>query len=241
MCPPFPSSLTVQEGGHAGPPLQVFRTIQSRIMNEPKHQYNEESLDEQTVDRDPLQLFQRWLAEAKAAGIHLAEAMTLATSTTEGKPSARLVLLKQTDEDGFVFYTNYNSLKARELDSNPQAALVFYWPQLERQVRVEGKVERTPATESDAYFKTRPRDSQIGALASPQSDVIASREALQQKAGELEKFYEGREVERPENWGGYRLHAERIEFWKGRPGRLHDRILYDRQAGGSWSIKRLAP
>lgn len=205
------------------------------------HQYNADSIDEQTVDRDPLTLFQRWLHEAKALGIQLAEAMTLATSTPEGKPSARLVLLKQADEHGFVFFTNYQSMKARELDSNPQAALVFYWPQLERQVRVEGTVERTGAAESDAYFRTRPRESQIGALASPQSEVIASRAALQQKASELEKLYEGRDVERPEHWGGYRLHASRIEFWKGRPGRLHDRISYDRQPDGSWTIKRLAP
>ena len=210
-------------------------------MNEPPPQYNADSIDELTVDRDPLTLFERWLHEAKAVGIHLAEAMTLATATPEGKPSARLVLLKGADERGFVFYTNYRSMKARELDSNPQAALVFYWPQLERQVRVDGKVERTSAEESDAYFKTRPRESQIGALASPQSDVIASREALQKKADQIEKLYEGRDVERPPHWGGYRLHAERIEFWKGRPGRLHDRILYERQADGSWSIKRLAP
>ena len=210
-------------------------------MNELPPQHNAESIDEQTVDRDPLTLFQRWLDEAQTARIPLAEAMTLATSTPDGKPSARLVLLKQADEHGFVFYTNYNSPKARELDANPQAALVFYWPQLERQVRVEGKVERTSATESDAYFKTRPRESQIGALASPQSEVIASRETLQQKADQIEKLYEGREVERPSHWGGYRLHAERIEFWKGRPGRLHDRILYERQGDGSWTIKRLAP
>ena len=210
-------------------------------MNDLPHQYNTDSIDERTVDRDPLPLFLRWLAEAKAAGIHLAEAMTLATSTPDGKPSARLLLLKQADERGFVFYTNYNSMKARELDSNPQAALVFYWPQLERQVRVEGKVERISAAESDAYFKTRPRESQIGALASPQSEVIASREALQQKADQIEKLYEGREIERPTHWGGYRLHAERIEFWKGRPGRLHDRISYDLQSDGTWSIKRLAP
>jgi pyridoxamine 5'-phosphate oxidase len=210
-------------------------------MNDRKHQYNSESIDEKTVDRDPLMLFQRWLDEAMAAGIHLAEAMTLATATAEGKPSARLVLLKGADKRGFVFYTNYNSMKARELDSNPQAALVFYWPQLERQVRVEGEVERTGTNESDAYFKTRPRESQIGALASPQSEVIASRETLQQKADELEKLYEGREVGRPAHWGGYRLLPQRIEFWKGRPGRLHDRIVYERQVDGSWSIKRLAP
>lgn len=210
-------------------------------MNDSRQQYNTDSIDEQTVDRDPLMLFQRWLHEARAVGINLAEAMTLATATPEGKPSARLVLLKQADEHGFVFFTNYNSMKAHELDSNPQAALVFYWPQLERQVRVEGKVERTSTAESDAYFKTRPRESQIGALASPQSEVIASRAALQERADQIEKAYEGREVDRPEHWGGYSLRAERIEFWKGRPGRLHDRISYAREADGSWSIKRLAP
>ena len=210
-------------------------------MNETPNQYNADSIDEKTIDRDPLKLFQRWLDEAKAAGIHLAEAMTLATSTTGGKPSARLLLLKQADRRGFVFFTNYNSMKARELDANPQAALVFYWPQLERQVRVEGNVERVGADESDAYFKTRPRESQIGALASPQSEVVASREVLQQRADELEKLYEGREVERPAHWGGYRLQPDRIEFWVGRPGRLHDRILYERQANGSWTISRLAP
>jgi pyridoxamine 5'-phosphate oxidase len=210
-------------------------------MNDLPPQYNANSIDEQTVDRDPLKLFQLWLDEAIAAGIHLPEAMTLATATLDGKPSARLVLLKQANEHGFVFFTNYNSTKAGELDENPQAALVFYWPQLERQVRVEGKVERTSAAESDAYFKTRPRESQIGALASPQSEVIASREVLQQKVAELENLYEGREVDRPEHWGGYRLHPERIEFWKGRTGRLHDRISYERRGDGGWTISRLAP
>jgi len=200
-----------------------------------------DALDEKTVDRDPLKLFQRWLHEAQAAGIHLAEAMTLATATSEGKPSARLILLKQADESGFVFYTNYNSMKARELDSNPQAALVFYWPQLERQVRVEGRVERTSAQESDVYFKTRPRESKIGALASPQSEVIQSRKMLQKRADELEELYRDREIDRPAHWGGYRLAPDRIEFWKGRPGRLHDRILYERQADGIWTISRLTP
>jgi pyridoxamine 5'-phosphate oxidase len=132
-------------------------------------------------------------------------------------------------------------MKARELDSNPQAALVFYWPQLERQVRVEGRVERTSAQESDVYFKTRPRESQIGALASPQSEVIQSRKMLQKRADELEELYRDREIDRPAHWGGYRLAPDRIEFWKGRPGRLHDRILYERQADGIWTISRLAP
>lgn len=210
-------------------------------MNHTQNSKAVDDLDEKTIDRDPLKLFQRWLNEAMASGIHLPEAMTLATATPEGKPSARLVLLKQADETGFVFYTNYNSPKARELDANPGAALVFYWPHLEGQVRVEGKVERTSADESDAYFKTRPRESQIGALASPQSEVIPSREVLQKRARELEELYRDREVERPAHWGGYRLVPNRIEFWKGRPGRLHDRILYERQADGSWTISRLAP
>ena len=210
-------------------------------MNELQHQYNSDSIDEKTVDRDPLKLFKRWLDEAIAAGIRLPEAMTLATATTEGKPSARLVLLKGADERGFVFYTNYNSMKARELDANPQAALVFYWPQLERQVRVEGRVKQTSPDESDTYFKTRPRESQIGALASPQSEVIPSREMLQDRADEFEELYRDREVERPAHWGGYRLVPARIEFWKGRASRLHDRISYERQADDTWAITRLAP
>ena len=202
--------------------------------------YSDTTLDENTVDPNPLILFQHWLDEAIAAGIHLPEATTLATATVDGKPSARLVLLKQADARGFVFFTNYNSAKARDLNSNPQAALVFYWPQFERQVRVEGTVERTSAAESDAYFKTRPRASQIGALASPQSEVVVLREVLEQRFRELENLYEGREVDRPNHWGGYRLRPEKIEFWKGRPSRLHDRILYERH-GDTWSISRLAP
>jgi pyridoxamine 5'-phosphate oxidase len=210
-------------------------------MDQFRKQSSPDYLDEATVDRDPLTLFHRWLNEAITSGIHLAEAMTLATATPDGKPSARLVLLKQADERGFVFFTNYNSRKARELDSNPQAALVFYWPHFERQVRVEGKVERISAEESDDYFKTRPRESQLGAWASPQSESIASRALLQARADELSSLYEGQEIPRPEHWGGFRVRAERIEFWKGRPGRLHDRIVYELQPGGGWAIGRLAP
>jgi pyridoxamine 5'-phosphate oxidase len=210
-------------------------------MDDNKHSYSGEALDESTADPDPLKLFQRWFAEARATGLPLPEAMTLATASKDGKPSARLVLLKQADEHGFVFYTNYRSPKARELDANPFASLVFFWPQLERQVRIEGTVTRVSPAESDDYFRTRPRESQIGALASPQSDVISGRDVLQQRFDELEAAYRDREIERPANWGGYRLRPERIEFWKGRPGRLHDRLLYEPQADGSWTIKRLAP
>jgi pyridoxamine 5'-phosphate oxidase len=211
------------------------------MMDEKKHVYSGEGLHENSVNSDPLEQFQRWFAEARDVQLQLPEAMTLATATNDGRPSARLVLLKQVDERGFVFYTNYGSQKARELDANPQAALVFYWPQLERQVRVEGHVGRVTEAESDEYFQTRPRESQIGALASPQSEAISSREMLQQRVEELEELYRDREIERPPHWGGYRLHPTRIEFWKGRPGRLHDRLLYELQSDGAWTIKRLAP
>lgn len=200
-----------------------------------------ETLDEKLVERDPIKQFQLWLDDAIAAKLPLPEAMNLATATPEGRPSARVVLLKQVDPDGFVFFTNYHSAKAVELESNPYAALVFYWSPLERQVRVEGKVERTSAEESELYFRTRPRESQIGAWASPQSSVIPTREVLEQRARELEEYYRDREVECPGHWGGYRLRPDKIEFWKGRPGRLHDRILYELMSDGSWAIKRLAP
>ena len=199
------------------------------------------ALDETTVDRDPIKLFRRWFDDAIASGSHLPESMTLATATAEGKPAARVVLLKQVDEAGFVFYTNYRSAKAKELDENPQAALVFYWVGLDRQVRVEGKVERVSSAESEEYFKTRPRESQLGALASPQSEVIEGREVLEEHLRALAEEYRDREVPRPAHWGGYRLKPERIEFWENRPGRLHDRLVYDLQADGSWTIKRLAP
>jgi pyridoxamine 5'-phosphate oxidase len=199
-----------------------------------------EGLDEKTIDRDPIKQFQTWLNVAFEAGLPLAEAMTLATATSDGKPSARMVLLKQVDHDGFVFYTNYNSAKAQQLDANPYAALVFYWAKLDRQVRIEGSLIRTSREESREYFATRPRESQIGAWASEQSEEIESRAVLEQRAAELEKQYGGGEIDCPEHWGGYRLKPERIEFWKSRIGRLHDRILYQR-AGAAWTITRLAP
>ena len=198
-------------------------------------------LDENEINRDPIRQFQSWLNDALEAHVPLAEAMTLATATPDGRPAARMVLLKQVDHDGFVFFTNYRSAKARQLDANPYAALVFYWNQLERQVRVEGGVERTSEQESREYFQTRPRESQIGAWASEQSEVISGRDVLEQRARELEGLYCDKEIDCPEYWGGYRLKPERIEFWKGRLGRLHDRILYQRQPDGTWTISRLAP
>ena len=202
---------------------------------------NLESLDEGLIDRNPISQFQGWFDDAISAKLPMPDAMSLATVTPDGRPTARMVLLKQVDADGFVFFTNYQSSKARQLEINPYAALVFYWPQFERQVRVEGKVEKTSAEESATYFKTRPRESQIGAWASPQSEVISAREVLEQRAHELAEQYCDREIDCPAHWGGFRLRPDRIEFWKGRVGRLHDRILYELQPDDTWTIKRLAP
>jgi pyridoxamine 5'-phosphate oxidase len=210
-------------------------------MNEPQDKDTVEDFNVKAVDWDPIGQFRRWFKDAIASGSRLPESMTLATATTSGRPSARVVLLKQVDESGFVFYTNYRSAKAKELEENPQAALVFYWEKLDRQIRVEGTVERVSAQESDEYFKTRPRDSQLGALASPQSEAIESREVLENKFREVDKLYRNRPIDRPAHWGGYRLKPNRLEFWQNRPGRLHDRILYERQGDAAWTIKRLAP
>lgn len=198
-------------------------------------------LDERNVDPNPIDLFRRWFDAATRSGSRLPDSMTLATATKDGKPSARVVLLKQFDNDGFVFYTNYNSSKARELEENPRAALVMYWTVLDRQVRAEGSVARVSAAQSDEYFQTRPRESQLGALASPQSEVVESRDILEKRYAELDELYRERPIKRPDHWGGYILKPERIEFWQNRSGRLHDRILYQRDSSGSWSIQRLAP
>jgi pyridoxamine 5'-phosphate oxidase len=200
-------------------------------------------LNEANVSADPVNQFQLWFAEALACGMPMADAMTLCTASEAGKPSARMVLLKGVDETGFVFYTNYRSRKARELEANPFAALVFYWEPLERQIRVEGTVSRVSAAESDNYFQTRPRESQLGAIASPQSEVIDSRSLLEERYRELQEQFgdEAELIKRPDHWGGYRVTPTRIEFWKGRPGRLHDRLLYELQPDGSWIISRLAP
>jgi pyridoxamine 5'-phosphate oxidase len=168
-------------------------------------------------------------------------AMTLATADRQGRPSARVVLLKGLDERGFIFYTNYDSRKGRELEENPEAALVFYWPGQERQVCVAGRVVRLPALESQAYFRTRPRGSRIGAWASDQSAVVKDREELEQKWEKFETQYPGEDVPCPPNWGGYVLAPSRLEFWQGRPNRLHDRFRYTRQPDKSWLIERLSP
>jgi pyridoxamine 5'-phosphate oxidase len=167
--------------------------------------------------------------------------MTLATAAADGQPSARIVLLKEVNHDGFVFYTNYGSRKGRELAGNPRAALVFYWPQLERQVRITGAVLKTSRSESEAYFRTRPRGSQLAAWASRQSSPIPDRALLEARVKKLGAKYAGASVPLPPNWGGFRLRPESIEFWQGRPNRLHDRLRYSREPGGGWKIERLAP
>jgi pyridoxamine 5'-phosphate oxidase len=192
------------------------------------------------VAGDPLEQFRRWFAAAKNAGIRAPHAVALATSTAEGSPSLRMVLLKGFDEHGFVFFTGYVSRKAAELDANPSAALLFYWDPLGRQVRIEGSVEHVPDDESDAYFATRPRGAQLAAAASRQSAALSVREELDARVAELAREYDGADVPRPDHWGGYRLRPEVYEFWQHREDRLHDRIRYRRDAGG-WAIERLSP
>ncbi len=206
----------------------------------PQRDYRREPLRRSSLDKDPIVLFSRWLSEAAREDPLDTHSMTLATADEQGRPSARIVLLKQADRQGFVFFTNYESRKARELEANPFASLVFYWPRLERQVRVEGRVERVSARESDDYFGSRPRGSRIAGSISPQSSVVESREWLEQTYRRLERELDGRNPDRPPSWGGFRLRPSALEFWKGRPTRLHDRILYKR-LGDSWEILRLAP
>jgi pyridoxamine 5'-phosphate oxidase len=189
---------------------------------------------------DPLTLFRSWLEEARAAMGYDAEAMALATATPDGEPSARMVLLKGLDERGLVFFTNYSSRKGRELEDNRRAALLFHWPAVARQVRVEGPVARVDRGESEAYARSRPRASQLSALASPQSEVVPDREWLERRVEELDREHAGRELPMREDWGGYRVEPDTWEFWENRDNRLHDRHRYMRTAGG-WRVERLAP
>jgi pyridoxamine 5'-phosphate oxidase len=203
--------------------------------------YTLENLSENQIDPNPFIQFKTWFNQATMAQLPEPNAMTLATSTAQGEPSARMVLLKDFDARGFVLFTNYNSQKGQELTANPHAALVFWWAELERQVRIVGNVEKISPEESDRYFEMRPANSRLGAWASNQSEVIPGREVLEDKLQELQDKYENREVPRPPHWGGFRVVPQEIEFWQGRSNRLHDRLLYTRLDDEIWKIERLSP
>jgi pyridoxamine 5'-phosphate oxidase len=206
-----------------------------------RNEYAAHGLRRADLHSDPLQQFGAWFAAALAADIRDVNAMSLATATPDGKPSVRIVLLKGFDERGFAFFTNYDSAKAHELDANPHAALVFYWVQLQRQIRISGAVEKTSREDSAAYFHSRPIGSQLGAWVSKQSEAIDARQVLDARLTEMTERYEKGDIPLPPHWGGYRVKPDRFEFWQGRPNRLHDRFRYSRQADGTWLIDRLAP
>lgn len=206
-----------------------------------RQNYTLAGLSEADINSNPIEQFKVWFQQALDADLLEPNAMTLATATPDGKPTARIVLLKGVDERGFVFYTNYESQKGQQLVANPYAALVFLWDKLERQIRIEGKVVKLDIEESEEYFHSRPKASQLGAWASNQSQVIPSREVLEQRLEGLKTEYQDKTVPIPEHWGGFRVIPNRIEFWQGRPSRLHDRLNYDLQDDGSWKVARLSP
>ncbi|MBV9790549.1 MAG: pyridoxamine 5'-phosphate oxidase [Chloroflexi bacterium] len=206
-----------------------------------RREYTQHGLSETEVAADPFAQFRVWFDHALAAQLPEPNAMTLATATPDGKPSARVVLLKGFDQRGFVFYTNYHSRKGGEIEASGWAALVFFWPDLERQVRVEGRVERVSPQESDDYFASRPAGSRLGAWASPQSQVISGRDVIEQRLSALTTQYADQDVPRPPHWGGYRVVPGTIEFWQGRPNRLHDRLRYRLSDDQRWTVERLAP
>ena len=210
-------------------------------MKDLRREYARRSLNETDTDPDPIAQFRIWFDEALKSQVIDANAMSLATASTTAEPSVRIVLLKDLDARGFVFFTQYDSAKGRDLAQNPRASLLFYWAELERQVRITGHAARVPREVSEAYFATRPLDSQWAAWAARQSSELPNRSALEEQFGEIRRRYEGQPVPCPPDWGGYHVNAERIEFWQGRPGRLHDRLLYTRQEDGTWTRVRLAP
>ena len=212
-----------------------------RNIAEIRKDYKLEALSEKDVSKDPIEQFEKWWDNAINSNIEEINAMTLATANEKGKPSARIVLLKGYDQKGFVFFTSYLSHKAKDLEKNPNASLVFFWKELERQVRIDGTVTKVSSAISDAYFSSRPEGSKVGAWASAQSNVIPGREILEKAAAKAAIKFSGKDVPRPPYWGGYIVKPEIIEFWQGRPNRLHDRIQYVRGAGKAWKITRLAP
>ena len=209
-------------------------------LHQMRQEYAAGSLNETNMPHNPMEVFNVWLDFAINSGLTEPNAMTVATATADGKPSARVVLLKEVNDNGFVFFTNYMSRKGRELIVNPQVAIVFDWHNLERQVRVEGRAEKLSSEESEAYFNERPEDAKIGAWASPQSKIVKDREELEKHLEEIEEQFEDMPVHRPSHWGGYLIRPSVIEFWQGRPSRMHDRIVYYKTEDG-WTMHRLAP
>ena len=206
-----------------------------------RHDYLKDALDESAVDPDPIRQFHDWYEAAKASAISEPYAMTLSTASATGRPSSRIVLMRSFDDRGFVFFTNYRSRKGREIGENPFASLVFFWQSMERQVRVEGRVERATEVESDDYFRGRPLGSKLGAWVSNQSGVVAGREALEAEMKAIQARFPDEEIPRPSHWGGYRVIPEAVEFWQGRRSRLHDRLVYRKSPDGAWKVERLAP
>jgi pyridoxamine 5'-phosphate oxidase len=209
--------------------------------NPSRYEHAAQGLHRRDLDPNPIKQFGNWFTAAIEAGIRDVSAMSLATADAKAKPSVRIVLLKGFDQDGFVFFTNYESGKGKQLEGNPQAALAFYWIELDRQIRVTGTVERTSREESERYFHSRPLGSQLGAWASRQSEVVDGRRVLDARLAEMTERFANQAVPLPPHWGGFRLHPDMLEFWQGRPNRMHDRFRYARQSNGSWSIDRLAP
>jgi pyridoxamine 5'-phosphate oxidase len=206
-----------------------------------RQDYSAATLTEKEVKQDPINQFDKWFNDAVAAAVLEPNAMTLATATHNGLPSARIVLLKGFNKEGFMFYTNYLSRKGKEMAKNPMASVVFFWPELERQVRIEGTIEKLSREQSEEYFHSRPKASQLGAVVSAQSQEIVGRKVLEEKMAELEKEYEDKEVPKPSYWGGYIIKPRLVEFWQGRRSRLHDRIVYKKIDNKNWKIVRLAP
>lgn len=216
-------------------------SVEKAVIENLRKEYSSESLSEKDVAKNPIKQFGKWFKEAMDAGSIEANAMTLATTSIDRKPSARIVLLKGYDERGFIFYSNYLSAKGKEMAKNPVVALVFFWAELGRQVRIEGTVEKLSKEESELYFNSRPKASKIGAVVSPQSQVIESRDILEKNWKEAESRFENRNIPKPAHWGGYVVKPQVIEFWQGRESRLHDRIIYKKADKQNWKIIRLAP